>query len=96
MLPDHQQKEREKSKEKLKKTSIIPMTEEEKYELELNSLAEIPFHANPRGKSLDNIINFQSKTPEKWMEKWKKNLIINPKYISSVVGNEATKQFSAS
>ena len=29
------------------------------------------------------------------MEKWKKNLIINPKYISTVVDDETTNRFSA-
>ena len=29
------------------------------------------------------------------MEKWKKNLIINPKYISTVVDDETTDKFSA-
>lgn len=34
------------------------MTEEEKKEIELNSLAEQAYHANLTGASLDNIINF--------------------------------------
>ena len=80
-----------KSKEKLNQAKIVPMTEEEKREIELNSLAEQAYHANLTGASLDNIINFQSKTPEKWMAKWKKNLIINPKYISTVVEDQKSE-----
>ena len=83
-----------KSKEKLTKARIVPMTEEEKKELELNQLSEKAYYANLAGQSLDNIINFQSKTPDKWMDKWKKNLQINPKFISTVVDNENTEKFT--
>ena len=71
------------------------MTEEEKEEQELIRLRELAYFANLEGTSLDNIMNFQSKTPEKWMEKWEKNLIIDPKYVSTVVDFDDNRELSA-
>ena len=41
-------------------------------------------------------MNFASKTPEKWMEKWEKDLIIDPKYVSTVVNYDEDREPSAS
>ena len=75
--------------------TIVALTEEEKEEQELIRLRELAYFANLEGTSLDNIMNFQSKTPEKWMEKWEKNLIIDPKYVSTVVDFDDNRELSA-
>ena len=66
----------------------VAKTEEQKEEEELARLQEAAYYANLAGTSLDTIINFKSKTPGKWMEKWEKNLMINPKELSTVVKEE--------
>ena len=58
----------------------------------MTRLRDLAYYANLEGTSIDNIMNLKMKTPDKWMEKWEKNLIINPKFLSTVTDFDENRE----
>ena len=50
------------------------MTEEDKRKKEEEHLRTVAYTALMDGTSIDSLINFRMKTPERWMQKWEQNL----------------------
>ena len=68
------------------------MTEEDKRKKEEEHLRTVAYTALMDGTSIDSLINFRMKTPERWMQKWEQNLQILPKAMTTVVEKKANSQ----